>query len=67
MNQELNQQIPQFNLHSKILCRVVHIRLLVCSISILCMCVGLYMVREFYLCIFIFSLFGTIIGGGRDR
>ncbi|KAA8520762.1 hypothetical protein F0562_014966 [Nyssa sinensis] len=27
-NQELNQQIPQFNLPSKILCRVVHIHLL---------------------------------------
>uniref|UniRef100_A0A5B6Z9K6 Auxin response factor n=1 Tax=Davidia involucrata TaxID=16924 RepID=A0A5B6Z9K6_DAVIN len=27
-NQELNQQIPQFNLPSKILCRVVHIQLL---------------------------------------
>lgn len=29
LNQELNQQIPQFNLPSKILCRVVHIQLLV--------------------------------------
>lgn len=28
MNQELNQQIPRFNLPSKILCRVVHVRLL---------------------------------------
>lgn len=28
-NQELNQQIPLFNLPSKILCRVVHIHLLV--------------------------------------
>lgn len=27
-NQELNQKIPLFNLHSKILCRVVHTRLL---------------------------------------
>ncbi|KAL3536695.1 hypothetical protein ACH5RR_000061 [Cinchona calisaya] len=28
MNQELNQQIPQFNLPSKILCKVVHVQLL---------------------------------------
>lgn len=28
MNQELNQQIPQFNLPSKILCKVVHLQLL---------------------------------------
>ncbi|KAL9320492.1 hypothetical protein ACSQ67_012331 [Phaseolus vulgaris] len=28
LNQELNQQIPHFNLPSKILCRVVHIQLL---------------------------------------
>lgn len=34
-NQELNQRIPHFNLPSKILCRVVHIQLLVgCSLSL---------------------------------
>lgn len=42
MNQELNQQIPQFNLPSKILCRVVHVRLLVYLISypcfVVCLC-----------------------------
>lgn len=41
MNQELNQQIPQFNLPSKILCRVVHVRLLVYPISSPCFVVGL--------------------------
>jgi hypothetical protein len=34
-NQELNQQIPRFNLPPKILCRVVNIQLLVVLILVL--------------------------------
>ena len=36
LNQELSQQIPHFNLPSKILCRVVHIQLLVLTFDSFC-------------------------------
>ena len=53
-NQELNQQIPRFNLPPKILCRVVNIQLLVIRIPLLLFPISVFF--EVFFIIFFYSL-----------
>jgi len=53
-NQELNQQIPRFNLPPKILCRVVNIQLLVILIPLLLFPISVFF--EVFFIIFFYSL-----------